>query len=168
MGTGWGRREAATGKMGGPHHLNPASGLTGATGSFYASGPASQVSPCGSPMASPGAPSPSGQGLMDSGAWHTCPGASWEEKLSQGSCAFSAFCWDLGFWPGTGSPTHLPSSPSRSGAQWYLPWKDAAGHVSEHGGGPGVRSLGGGQGILSRLRGPGSWPGTSSARSSGV
>lgn len=27
-------------------------------------------------------------------------------------------------------------SPSRSAALWYHPWKDAAGHVSEHAGDP--------------------------------
>lgn len=30
-------------------------------------------------------------------------------------------------------PTYSSSSPSRLAALWYRPWKDAVGHVREHG-----------------------------------
>jgi hypothetical protein len=56
------------------------------------------------------------------------------------------FCLFLEYWLlswNRGSPPTSPFSPSRLEALWYLPWKDAARHVSEHGGVPGVRVAGG-------------------------
>ena len=102
-------------------------------------------------------PRPDGQQHLE-----VLPGASREEK-SQVSWTLCLLL-GLGVLAWIGSPTRLLFSPSRLGARWFLPWRDAAGHVSEtvqaQGTGPWRRGKG--------LRRPGSWPGTSGGGFSGV